>query len=55
MSSQISLRRSETLQGFVDRVGPEAQGTQYGWRKQQEQRRASQRSKQDEQRKVSQP
>jgi cation diffusion facilitator CzcD-associated flavoprotein CzcO len=29
--------------------------TQYGWRKQQEQRRASQRSKQDEQRKVSQP
>src|SRR5215211_4414239 len=29
--------------------------TRYGWRKQQEQRRASQRSKQDEQRKVSQP
>ena len=29
--------------------------TQYGWRKQQEQRRASQRSKHDEQRKVSQP
>ena len=29
--------------------------TQYGWRKQQEQLRASQRSKQDEQRKVSQP
>jgi hypothetical protein len=29
--------------------------THYGWRKQQEQRRASQRSKQDEQRKVSQP
>jgi hypothetical protein len=29
--------------------------TQYGWRKQQEQRSASQRSKQDEQRKVSQP
>src|ERR687889_722562 len=28
--------------------------TQYGWRKQQEQRRASQRSKHDEQRKVSQ-
>ena len=29
--------------------------TQYGWRKQYEQRRASRRSKQDEQRKVSQP
>jgi hypothetical protein len=29
--------------------------TPYGWRKQQEQRRALQRSKQDEQRKVSQP
>jgi hypothetical protein len=29
--------------------------TPYGWRKEQEQRRASQRSKQDEQRKVSQP
>jgi hypothetical protein len=29
--------------------------TRYGWRKQQEQRKASQRSKQDEQRKVSQP
>jgi hypothetical protein len=29
--------------------------TRYGWRKQQEQRRASQRSKQDDQRKVSQP
>ena len=29
--------------------------TRYGWRKQQEQRRASQRSKQDEQRKESQP
>jgi len=29
--------------------------TRYGWRKQQEQRRALQRSKQDEQRKVSQP
>ena len=29
--------------------------TRYGWRKQQEERRASQRSKQDEQRKVSQP
>ena len=28
--------------------------TRYGWRKQYEQRRASQRSKQDEQRKVSQ-
>jgi heme/copper-type cytochrome/quinol oxidase subunit 2 len=29
--------------------------TRYGWRKQQKQRRASQRSKQDDQRKVSQP
>jgi len=29
--------------------------TRYGWRKQQEQRRALQRSKQDEQRTVSQP
>jgi hypothetical protein len=29
--------------------------TRYGWRKQYEQRRALQRSKQDEQRKVSQP
>ena len=29
--------------------------TRYGWRKQQEERRALQRSKQDEQRKVSQP
>ena len=29
--------------------------TRYGWRKQQEQRRALQRNKQDEQRKVSQP
>jgi hypothetical protein len=29
--------------------------TRYGWRKQQEQRRVSQRSKQDEQRKESQP
>jgi MFS family permease len=29
--------------------------TRYGWRKQQEERRASQRSMQDEQRKVSQP
>jgi len=29
--------------------------TRYGWRKQQEERGASQRSKQDEQRKVSQP
>jgi hypothetical protein len=29
--------------------------TRYGWRKQQEQRRASQRSKQDEQRRLSQP